>query len=112
MDQRKKVATSCTASMPSHTGGMWRVASESRAHSRAHSTMVVNCARVGRGCVRPRGAGSTLRMQGPGPMIATMRGLVGSRVTESHMRVRERMGWKMPAERMLTRLLIEAGRER
>ena len=71
-------------------------------------TMVVSCAQVGRGCARPRGAGSMLRMEGPGPTTATRRGLVASRVTESHMRVRGRMGWKMPAETMSTRLLIAA----
>jgi len=99
----------CTAATPSNTGGSRRSASESCAHSSAHMTMVRSCARVGRGCVRPKGAGSTLRMQGPGPTTATSRGLVASRVTASHMRVRGRMGWKMPAETMSTRLLIAAG---
>ncbi len=59
--------------------------------------------------MRPKVAGSMLRMEGPGPTTATMRGLLGSRVTESHMRVRGRMGWKMPSARMSTRLLIAVG---
>ncbi len=50
-----------------------------------------------------------LRMEGPGPTTAARRGLEAWRVTESHMRVRGRMGWKMPAETMSTRLLMLQG---
>ena len=48
-------------------------------------------------------------MQGPGipdPIMATKRGLFASRVTESHMRIKGRMGWKIPAETTFTRLLM------